>query len=394
MSAWKLGRLLGIDVKLHWSFLLLLAWVGYEHYLQGQTPGEVAVGVLFVVCLFGCVLLHEYGHALTARRFGVQTRDITMLPIGGVARLTSIPREPRQEFLIAVAGPAVNVAIGAAIAALLLANGGVESLLPMETTVDGLVEGEVSRKDFIVKDLGDFLRSVLYANGMLVAFNMIPAFPMDGGRVLRAGLAMVTDYRRATRWAAAVGKAVCVGFVYLYFFHGAPWTLLLIALFVWYGAGTEAREVHVRELLGGADVGRVMMTDFQTVHPDDTLERVATLLLSGSQQEFPVVAGAGGLPVGMLTRKGLVKAAQSEGFAARVGDVMSAAGEPLPPTAPAVAAYRRMRRDSVSSLPVADGPILVGLVTQENLREYLMLREAFEGRDGGSMPMPGSELVV
>ena len=399
MTAWKIGRLFGIDVKVHWSFLLLLAWVAYEHIAHGQTPLQAAIGVGFVLCLFGCVLLHEYGHALTARRFGVDTRDITMLPIGGVARLTSIPRDPVQELLIALAGPAVNVVIGGLIAGGLYLNGGVESLMPMDAPLQEYAEGDASKKDFIVRDAGDFFRALMIVNGFLVVFNMIPAFPMDGGRVLRAVLAMVTDYRRATRWAAGVGKLASVAFAGLYFFgedligEAMPWTLLLIAVFVWYAGGRESQEVHVRELLTGAGVDRVMMTDFETVEPTDTMERVARMLLAGSQSTFPVV-GVDGLPIGMLTRKGMVRCAQEQGFGAAVADGMSAIPESLPPTAPALTAHRVMRRDGLGAVPIVDGGRFVGLVTEDNLREYLMLREVFDGRDGQAMPIPESELVV
>ena len=405
MSAWKIGRLFGIDVKVHWSFLLLPAWVAYEHLRQGQTGTEAAIGVAFILCIFGCVLLHEFGHALTARRYGVGTRDITMLPIGGVARLNSIPRDPWQELMVALAGPAVNVVIAAVIAAGLYLNGGLESLMPMEASVGELAEGSVSKKDFVVRDTGDFLRLLMGLNIFLVIFNMLPAFPMDGGRVLRALLAFMVDYRPATRWAAAVGKLCAIGFGLLFFFGDdlsraawgvelfgrRPWLLLLIAVFVWYGAGSENREVHVRELLSGVHVGQMMLTRFHAVDPTETLDVVAARLIGGGQQDYPVV-GIDGLPIGVLTRKDLLRAIRADGFNAAVADAMEPSVEPLPPTAAGVSAYRRLRQGGV--LPVVDGPDLVGIVTQESLRNYLMLREAFEGRDGVPMPIPGSELVV
>lgn len=169
--SWKLGRFAGIDVYIHTTFLLLIGFIGVSYWLQERSLAAVVGGIGFILALFLCVVLHEYGHALTARRYGISTRDITLLPIGGVARLERMPDEPRQELWVALAGPAVNVVIAAALFGWLFING---SLMPLET---------------LSVTSGSFLERLMLVNITLVAFNLLPAFPMDGGRVLRALLA-------------------------------------------------------------------------------------------------------------------------------------------------------------------------------------------------------------
>ncbi|MFG0255723.1 MAG: site-2 protease family protein [Rhodopirellula sp. JB053] len=187
-SSWKLGRFAGIDVRVHWTFLLLPLWVYFSNLASGNGALAATGSVLMVLCVFACVLLHEFGHALTARRFGIPTRDITLLPIGGVASLERMPREPWKELAIAVAGPAVNVVIASVMFATLWL------LSPLSGTVAA------------------FLYQLAIINVALVVFNMLPAFPMDGGRVLRSILAMRLPYLRATVIAARVGQLTAATF--------------------------------------------------------------------------------------------------------------------------------------------------------------------------------------
>lgn len=214
--SWKLGRVADIDVKVHATFLLLLAWVGLSNWFSGRSAGAVVAGLVFVLLLFGCVVLHELGHALTARRFGVRTRDIILLPIGGVARLDHIPSEPRQELWIAAAGPAVNVVITAALFFWLRATGGWVPLPELAMTS------------------GPMLERLAVLNVFLAVFNLLPAFPMDGGRMLRAVLAMRLEYTQATQIAASIGQGLAYVFGFLGLFTN-PF-LVFIALFVWIGA--------------------------------------------------------------------------------------------------------------------------------------------------------------
>lgn len=217
--ALRLGRFAGIEVFLHWTFALLLGWVGWLTWRDSGSLVAVAYGIGLVLGLFFCVLLHEYGHALTARRFGIGTRRITLLPIGGVALLDGMPERPREEVAIALAGPLVNVVI-AAFLALWLRLGGADG--------NGIVP------------------VLLRANLLLAAFNMTPAFPMDGGRVLRALLWMWKPLPRATWIAALVGRVVAVGFAAYGVVTRNP-VIVLIAIFVWYAGGAEARAVEARE---------------------------------------------------------------------------------------------------------------------------------------------------
>jgi Zn-dependent protease len=217
--SWRLGRIAGITIEVHATFLFLLLWVALVEYQNGGSPASIVAAILFILAVFASVIIHEYGHALTARRFGVRTRSITILPIGGVASLERIPSEPRQELLIAAAGPAVTVAIVAALYLVLKAGGAPVSVTDLDSRG------------------GPFLTRLMWVNVMLVLFNILPAFPMDGGRVLRAALALRYDYVRATRIAAAIGRsfAVLFGIVGLL----ANPFLIFIAIFVWMGATGE-----------------------------------------------------------------------------------------------------------------------------------------------------------
>src|SRR5881396_2325143 len=277
--SWKLGSVAGIGLYVHATFLLLLAWVGVTYWLAGGSAAAFD-GIAFILALFACVVLHELGHALTARRYGIRTRDITLLPIGGVSRLERIPDEPRQEVWVSLAGPAVNVVIAAALYAWLLLS---QTLRPFSAlTMAG----------------GPFLERLMLVNVSLAVFNLLPAFPMDGGRVLRALLALRMDYVRATQISAHVGQAMALVFGLLGLFTN-PF-LVFIALFVWMGAASEASAALTRSVLGGIPVSRAMITDFHTVAPEDPAKRVLELILAGSQQDFPVVDGGQGGQGGQL----------------------------------------------------------------------------------------------
>src|SRR5512134_1769610 len=265
---WKLGTFAGIDVFVHATFLLLIGWVGYSHWLEHGTIAKVVEGILFILVLFLCVVLHEYGHALTARRYGIKTRDITLYPIGGVARLERLPDKPIEELWVALMGPAVNVVIAAVLFVYL-----------------SLSRGLVPMTDLTVAS-GSFAARVMTVNISLVLFNLIPAFPMDGGRVLRALLAMRMDYVRATQVAATIGQGMAFLFGLVGLFNN-PF-LLFIAFFVWIGASQEASMVQMRNSISGIPVTNAMQTRFETLSSSDRLDRVVKLILAGSQQDFPV----------------------------------------------------------------------------------------------------------
>jgi len=365
--SYKIARVAGIDVYVHATFLLLLAWVGFDAYRGGGLPAAVR-GVGFILAVFLIVVLHEYGHALTARRYGIPTKDITLLPIGGVARLQEMPKEPRQELAIALAGPAVNVVLALLLYGVLAATGAPREA-PELATADGRFVG------------GPLLAQLLRINVWLAAFNMIPAFPMDGGRVLRALLAMRSgDYAQATAQAARVGRffALLFGIVGLFVLN-AP-MLVLIALFVWLGAAGEAASVSQAAVLEGVPIQRVMITDLRTLSPADPLSRAIEYVLAGFQQDFPVVEQ--GAVVGVLTRSVLLQALGQRPPSTPVGDVMHRDFMVADPAEPVEAALARLRSCGCQSLPVVRGRQLLGVLTLENVGEYMMIQGAMGGRKG------------
>ena len=363
-----LGRIAGIPIFVHWTFLILLAWVGYGRWAATHDPTQTAEGVGLMVAIFGCVLLHELGHALAARRYGVPTADITLLPIGGIARLQRIPEHPAEELVVAIAGPLVNVAI----VVVLLAVGVRLPGTPMHQG-QHLLAGNA------------FLANLLSVNAFLFLFNLLPAFPMDGGRVLRALLAMKLDYARATRIAASVGQLMAIGFGFLGL-NGNP-MLLLIALFVWIGAEGEARMVQERATLRGIPVRAAMLTDYRILNPSSTLGQAAELLLAGAQQDFPVMGE--GRPDRLLTRAGLMAALAAGG---REAPVSSAALDRLGQVGPDEAlgpALIRLRDEGENCLEVVEHGRPIGLLTAENIGELLMVRAALAEAEAANPRPPG-----
>jgi Zn-dependent protease/predicted transcriptional regulator len=357
--SWKLGRIAGIDIHVHATFLLLLAWVALTDYrLSGTAEGAVR-GVGFILALFASVVLHEYGHALTARRFGVRTRNITLLPIGGVAQLERMPEEPRQELLVAAAGPAVTIAIVIVLYLTL-------EVLGLPTMTPGTAAGAAG---------APFLARLMWINVVLALFNLLPAFPMDGGRVLRAILAMRTDYVRATETAARIGK----GFAFVFGMIGLLYNpfLVLIALFVWMGAAAEASTAQFRFALGDVPVERVMITDVRTLSPRDRLGTAVDHILSGFQQDFPVVDDS--TVVGVMTRTDLLAALAQRGRDAPVADVMARTFQTAEPTELLATAFERLRECKCHTLPVLRDRRLVGVLTMENVGEFVMIESALRG---------------
>jgi Zn-dependent protease/CBS domain-containing protein len=355
--AWKIGRLAGIDLYMHATFLLLVGFIVLVNWTQSHNIDQTMFGVFFVLVIFACIVLHELGHALTARRYGIRTRDIMLLPIGGVARLERMPEDPNQELLVAVAGPAVNVLI----AAVLLVSLGLAGRLPTLRQA-----GTISWTGH------DFFSSLVAVNVWLVLFNLIPAFPMDGGRVLRALLAKRMDYTDATQTAAHVGQGIAFVFGFLGLFFD-PF-LLFIALFVWMGASGEAGMVQMRTSLGGIPVQRVMLTDYQTLLPDDTLDQAVEHILSGWQQDFPVVFGTHVL--GILTREDLMRAIAQGGTGKHVRDAMRRDVETVDSHDMLEQAVQVLHRCGCRSLPVQHNGELIGMLALENVGEFMMIQSA------------------
>jgi Zn-dependent protease len=354
--SWKLGRIAGIDVYVHVTFFMVIAWIGLMHWTEHQTLVAVVQGVGFILALFACVVVHEFGHALTAARYQIRTRDITLLPIGGVARLERMPDVPVQELWVALAGPATNVVIALLLFGWVRVSGAWEPVTRIDITTGGFAE------------------RVMFANVFLAAFNLLPAFPMDGGRALRALLATRMEYTRATQYAATIGQgmAILFGFIGL---QSNP-MLIFIALFVWIGAGQEASMVQMKYALAGIPLRRAMLTHFQTLTPANTLGEAADYLLAGSQQDFPVMAD--GRLQGMLTRTDLVEALTRNGRTASVAGSMREC-----PTAEATemleTVLSRLQGRKCHTIPVLEHGALIGLVTMDNVGEFLTIQAADRG---------------
>jgi len=358
----KLGKLLGIDVYLHITFLLLLAFLGFYYWRATQNVAAALQGVAFIVALFGCVVLHELGHALMARRYGIKTRDITLLPIGGIARLEKMPEQPMQEFWVALAGPAVNVAIAVILSVGLAATGGVTPVADLGVTG------------------GSFWQRLMVLNIFLVAFNLLPAFPMDGGRVLRALLSTRLGRRRATSIAATVGQGMAILFVIVGFLYN-PF-LIFIGIFVYLGAQVEAGSVQMQSALEGWRVRDAMMTRFRTLAPQDPLAKAVQELLAGSQQDFPVLEN--NQPVGMLRRNDLVKALSEGRHEAVVTEAMCRDCETVDEAAPLKGAVEAMHARQCATMPVVAGGRMVGLLTLENISEMILVNTAMKTNSAAS----------
>ena len=357
--SFHVGRVAGIDVKIHGTFFLLLAWIGYVYYREGGTVAAFN-GLVFILLIFLCVVLHEFGHALAARRYGIKTRDITLLPIGGLARLERMPDKPREEVVVALAGPAVNVIIAALL-----------------WIVIGLTSG-VPNPEMMQENGVSLVLRLFTVNIWLVLFNMIPAFPMDGGRVLRALLAMRMNYARATQVAASIGQ----GIAFLFFIIGLWWNplLLLIAVFVYFGASSEVAFAQMRSVSQDLRVSSAMVTQFQSLSINATLNEAVEALLSTSQHEFPIIDGEGSVR-GILTRDDMIAALRKSGADTPVREVMRADIPSVPESMLFDRAFAVMQECRCPALSVLDSAgRLVGLFTPENVGEMIMVQSALGAR--------------
>lgn len=349
--SWKVGRLFGIPVYLHTTFLLLMGFILLAQWREGGNLVAAIGAVLFILAIFATIVLHELGHALTARRFGIRTKDITLLPIGGIARLERMPDVPRHELCVALAGPAVNLAIAAIVFSIgILA--GVHPILTLPTASVGPLDRFIA------------------INVWLAVFNLIPAFPMDGGRALRALLAERTDYVRATQMAASLGQGVAlifgvVGFLYNPF-------LVFIAILVWMGASGESLAVQTRAVLAGIPVTQAMMTDFRTLDAGEPLQHAVALVLAGAQRDFPVTEN--GRLAGVLTRDALAAALATGHAAEPVGQAMAREFHTADAHELLDVAFLRLQGCECRVLPVLRSGQLVGLLTPENVGEFIMFR--------------------
>ena len=351
--SFSIGRFLGSDLRVHVTFFLLLVWIGAQGFMTGGVMAALE-SVLFILVLFSCVIAHEYGHALRARTYGINTPDITLLPIGGMARMEKMPQKPQREIAVALAGPAVNIVIFAVL--YLLLGGRIDPNALAE--IDGSFSAFWSR--------------VAILNLYLALFNLIPAFPMDGGRVLRAVLAFWHDRPRATHMAAVVGQILAFGFGLLGLSAGNPF-MVLIAFFIFFAANAEDSDIAIRALARRLRARDALITNFESLYQTDTIEDAGAALIRSTQHEFPVFDPDFNL-MGFLTRKALYSAVQQNKQAHPVSEFMD-------PSFPSVRLDTRLDRvldamaNTTSPVQVTnEGGQFIGYINRENIGELMMLQ--------------------
>jgi Zn-dependent protease len=356
--SYRILRIAGTDVKVHITFVLLLIWQGLAVYPTGGAEA-VLITIGLILAVFTCVLLHEFGHILMARRFGIRTPDVILLPIGGLARLERMPEHPRQELLIAVAGPLVTLLIALGFYFYLQLQGSTPDVFTLEFSDDSAAG------------------LLMHINVMLLLFNLLPAFPMDGGRVLRSLLAMKWGFPRATRTAAAVGQFMALAGG-MYGLVTNQFVLVLIAFFVFLGAGAELAAVEHRTAGRGMLVRDMMMTRFQVIPVHAKLEEAVRMLLEGDQKEFPVLDNVGRIE-GMLTRENLIKGLATRGPQSTVLEAMTPNVAMLRPDLAFDQALDLLRASRIPALPVTGaGGELIGILSSDNIAELIQVKRAMQ----------------
>lgn len=361
-SSLKIGNFAGIRVQIHWTFWLLFLFIAFLVFSKDGDFTDLFWHSLFIIGLFLCVVLHEFGHALTARKYGIPTRSITLLPIGGLASLKKIPDHPKQEFFVAIAGPAVNVVIAILLAFVVSA----ETFTSMDA---GMLQEELS-----MIDAGNFLFYMLTANIALVLFNLIPAFPMDGGRIFRALLSMKMGRIKATQIAASLGKLFALAFFLYGLFYGI--ILSIIAVFIWFGAHSENIMIQQLELMKGYRIRDAMITKYSSLQPNDTLKTAVDKILAGTEQDFVVVEA--GEVVGILYMADLSQALRQSGEETSIKEVMDKSVVTLKADEPLSNAYQQLNRRNRNFFPVLENGKIIGVMDMNNINEFLTFRSAFD----------------
>lgn len=366
-GAFQIARLFGIPVQIHWTFGLMLLGIAYLSYSRGLDWSGTAQITLFFVALFVCVVFHEFGHALTARRFGVNTRDIILSPIGGVARLDRLPDTPFQEFLVAVAGPVVNIGIALGVLPYIL-------LQPQTRQQLFNVFDPNSNVFFIhLSFLDYFFFGIFLLNITLAGFNLLPAFPMDGGRILRALLSLRLGRIRATRLATYVGQAIAVLFILWGIFDG---NLLIpfIGLFVFITAAGENRMVQMDGILEQHQVKDIVRRFYTRIYLQDTMERPVEELTHGLEHNFLVFDEWQNL-AGTLSEDQLMKAVRKKDFGSPVSLYLHRGSEGLLPADDLRSAVQKLQSNEVGILPVYEGGELIGVVDTQSINNFLAIQQ-------------------
>lgn len=351
----NLGSVSGIKIRVHWTFFFLIVWIVFSELKSGGTTSSVSFNIALLLAVFACVVLHELGHALTAKHFGIETKKITLLPIGGMASLEHIPESPKQELLIALAGPLVNIIIGTVLYFVIPIN---------ELMQQNFTETFETLMSFTWQN---FLFFLFIVNIGLVVFNMIPAFPMDGGRVFRALLAMKMNRVKATKIASNIGQVIAILFLLIGLLYN-PF-LILIALFIFLGAYGENQTVHHLALLKGHTVEEAMLINITTFSPDDSLDLAVNKIISGTETNFVIVKDHA--IEGVLYHKDIIDNSNKNVL---IKDVMDTTFKTVNYTHDLKDIYNTIFAEKITFIPVLKEEKLVGVIDATNLNEYILLQ--------------------
>lgn len=386
----KIARIWGVDIQVHWSFILILF---YGAFLFGRNASSLAAGafygVVVILLLFVCVVLHEFGHAIVAKYFGVNVPHITLLPIGGVAQLERMPRKPMQEFLIAIAGPAVNFALAAVLlpAALLVVSMSIGTG-SMWALVSALMRTAQSMS------VGGLLLTLAGTNLLLGIFNLLPAFPMDGGRILRALLALRLRYVPATRIAVLIGRGMAILFA-IWGISGGGIFLLLVAFFVYVGGRGELEAVQSRYVLKDFSARQAVNKDAHVLYTSEPISRAVDYIMTTYQGDFPV-HDLGNNLVGVLTRPRLVATLRGQGQDGRIVDVMiPRARVPVTGGDTTLAdVWEQMLEAGSRVIIVQDQDQFLGLITLDDISELIQVMGAAKEREDTIAGGPGGHAAA
>ncbi len=353
----SLGKILGIKVQIHWTFLILIFWIVFSNIKSGSTAQETLWAILFILSIFACVVMHEFGHALAARKFGIKTKDITLLPIGGLARLESLPEKPKEELIVAFAGPFVNIVI------FLL-------VFPFIQIPDAInLESELA-----LNTSDHFLFKLVVVNVWLAVFNLIPAFPMDGGRVLRAILSFNMPREKATSISAGIGQVLAIGFVIVGFYSN-PF-LIFIGLFIFLGAQSEASFTQTKSFLKGYVVSDVVMNHYESIQQHQSLQDAVKKLLNGTSKHFLVLDDS--KPVGTLSRDEIIKGLSEQNQQIQIFEVMNKDILFLQESEPLELAWQKIQTNKSLAAVVNKNNQIVGALDLENILEFVMVTSAIK----------------
>lgn len=354
---WSLytGKIAGIKIYIHWSFLLLIGWVVFSGIRASLSAEAILYSVIFTLSIFLCVVLHELGHALAAKRFSIITKDIILLPIGGLARMENLPEKPMQELLIAIAGPAVNIVIA--------------GFLYLATGTDNTFS---KAQDFTQVTNENFLILLFTVNLSLALFNLIPAFPMDGGRIFRALLSFRLPHYTATRIASVTGQFLSILFIIAGFFYN-PF-LILIGAFIFIGAQAEVEYSRARSFLSDYRVKDVVMKQYYTIDANDSLEKATNLLLDVQAKDFLVTDQ--NKVVGTIGSNEILKTLAQKGAQESVKTAMRKEVIFLSPEMPLTELLRTKAENNQTLMPVMENSHVSGVVDFENIMEFLLSKEA------------------